>query len=252
MNETLEEMARALFKSWFVDFDPVRAKMDGRWKRGEWLPGLPAELYDLFPGNLTESKLGNVPEGWAIGTLGDIAVSPNRTVSPAEVPPETPYIGLQHMPRRSLALNRWEDAGQVTSNKSIFRQGALLFGKLRPYFHKAGIASVAGIASTDIVVVEPIAPDWSGLAACHLSSDDFVAYTDRTSTGTRMPRTSWPVMRQYTICLPSEAIAAEFHKITGPLLDRIVQNCNTSHDLAALRNILLPKLISGEIQAHRV
>ena len=252
MNETLEEMARALFKSWFVDFDPVRAKMDGRWKRGESLPGLPAELYDLFPANLTESKLGNVPEGWAIGTLGDIAVSPNRTVSPAEVPPETPYIGLQQMPRRSLALDRWEDAGQVSSNKSVFRQGALLFGKLRPYFHKIGIAPVAGIASTDIVVVEPIAPDWSGLAACHLSSDEFVAYTDRTSTGTRMPRTSWPVMKQYTICLPSEAVATEFQNIVGPLLDHIVQNCNASHGLYALQNVLLPKLISGEIQANHV
>ena len=252
MNETLEDISRALFKSWFVDFDPVRAKMNGSWQRGELLPGRPAELYDLFPENLTGSEQGNVPEGWAIGTLGDIAVSPNRTVSPAEVPPETPYIGLQHMPRRSLALNRWEDAGQVTSNKSIFRQGALLFGKLRPYFHKVGIASVAGIASTDIVVVEPIAPDWSGLAACHLSSHEFVAYADRTSTGTRMPRTSWPVMKQYAICLPSEAVAREFQKIVGPLLDHIVQNCNASHGLYALQNILLPKLISGEIQAHRV
>lgn len=252
MNGTLEEMARALFKSWFVDFDPVQAKMNGRWQRGESLPGLPAESYNLFPENLAGSELGNIPEGWAIGTLGDIAVSPNRTVSPAEVPPETPYIGLQHMPRRSLALDRWEGAGQVTSNKSVFRQGALLFGKLRPYFHKVGIASVAGIASTDIVVVEPIAPVWSGLAACHLSSDEFVAYADRTSTGTRMPRTSWPVMKRYAICLPSEPVAREFQKIVGPLLDRIVQNCNTSHALHALQNVLLPKLISGEIQAHRV
>ena len=58
MNQTLEEMARALFKSWFVDFDPVRAKMDGRWRRGESLPGLPADLYDLFPNRLVDSELG--------------------------------------------------------------------------------------------------------------------------------------------------------------------------------------------------
>ena len=64
MNETLEEMARALFKSWFVDFEPVRAKMEGRWRRGESLPGLPAELYDLFPGRLVGSEVGEVPEGW--------------------------------------------------------------------------------------------------------------------------------------------------------------------------------------------
>ena len=64
MNETLEEMARALFKSWFVDFDPVRAKMDGRWRRGESLPGLPAEYYDLFPDRLVDSELGEIPVEW--------------------------------------------------------------------------------------------------------------------------------------------------------------------------------------------
>ena len=61
MNRTLEEMARALFKSWFVDFAPVRAKMDGRWRRGQSLPGLPADLYDLFPDRLTPSELGEIP-----------------------------------------------------------------------------------------------------------------------------------------------------------------------------------------------
>ena len=70
MNQTLEAMARALFKSWFVDFDPVRAKMDGRWLRGESLPGLPADLYDLFPDRLVDSELGKVPEGWEVRALG--------------------------------------------------------------------------------------------------------------------------------------------------------------------------------------
>ena len=72
MNETLEEMARAVFKSWFVDFDPVRAKMEGRWCPGESLPGLPAEHYDLFPDRLVPSELGDIPEGWEAKTLGDV------------------------------------------------------------------------------------------------------------------------------------------------------------------------------------
>ena len=71
MNETLEEMARALFKSWFVDFEPVRAKMEGRWRRGESLPGLPADLYYLFPGRLVPSELGDIPEGWEVKPMGD-------------------------------------------------------------------------------------------------------------------------------------------------------------------------------------
>ena len=72
MNKTLEAMARALFKSWFVDFEPVRAKMEGRWRRGESLPGLPAEHYDLFPDRLVDSELGEIPEGWEVKPLGDI------------------------------------------------------------------------------------------------------------------------------------------------------------------------------------
>ena len=71
MNETLEAMARALFKSWFVAFEPVRAKMEGRWRRGESLPGIPADLYDLFPDSLVDSELGEVPEGWGVEGLGD-------------------------------------------------------------------------------------------------------------------------------------------------------------------------------------
>ena len=69
MNETLEGMARALFKSWFVDFEPVRAKVDGRWRRGQSLPGMPAELYDLFPDGMVDSELGEVPEGWEVVPL---------------------------------------------------------------------------------------------------------------------------------------------------------------------------------------
>lgn len=73
MNETLEAMARALFTSWFVDFDPVRAKIDGRWRRGESLPGLPAHLYDLFPDRLVSSELGEIPEGWGPVPFLDLA-----------------------------------------------------------------------------------------------------------------------------------------------------------------------------------
>ena len=73
ISETLEQMARAMFKAWFIDFEPVRAKMEGRWHRGETLPGLPSHLYDLFPDRLVDSELGKIPEGWGVGTLGDLA-----------------------------------------------------------------------------------------------------------------------------------------------------------------------------------
>jgi len=248
MNETLEEMARAIFKSWFVDFDPVRAKMDGSWRRGESLPGMPAEMYDLFPSRLVDSELGEIPEGWGMGCLADIADFPRRGVSPSALPEDTLYIGLEHMPRHSIALTQWENARKITSNKSMFNKGELLFGKLRPYFHKVGIAPIDGICSTDIVVLAPKLNSWSVFTLLSISTDEFVGYTDRTSTGTRMPRTSWKTMSNYKICLPPNKVIKIFQNITQTMIDRIVANVHESRTLSGLRDTLLPKLISGELR----
>ena len=247
INATLEGIARALFKSWFVDFEPVHAKMSGRWRRDESLPGMPAALWDAFSARLVATEAGDAPEGWNVKALGDIASSPRRGVSPADVDNETPYIGLQHMPRRSIALTEWATAGQVSSAKSIFKRGELLFGKLRPYFHKVGIAAVDGVCSTDILVVVPYMNEWSSFLLCCISTDEFVAYTDQTSTGTRMPRTNWKAMKQYKVCLPPDALASAFQEITEPTLKRIISNCHESQSLATQRDALLLELVSGEV-----
>ena len=239
MNETLEATARAIFRDWFVDFGPVRAKMEGR------EPYLPPGIWRLFPDALDDA---GKPKGWTMGTLSDIARSPRRTISPADVFRHTPYIGLEHMPRRSIALTQWESAVKVTSDKLAFRAGEILFGKLRPYFHKVGVAPVDGICSTDIVVVVSQAPQLSAFTAVCLSSDGFVDYTDRTSTGTRMPRTSWRTMGQYRICLPSEDVAGAFQGLAQPLIDCIGANIHEASFLAQFRDLLIPKLISGQIR----
>ena len=239
MNETLEAIARAIFTDWFVDFGPTRAKAEGR------APYLATELWDLFPDSLDdESK----PEDWGKGALADVADSPRRGVSPADVAEDTPYIGLAHMPRRSIALSEWDGAGNVTSNKSVFKEGEFLFGKLRPYFHKVGFAPLDGICSTDIVVVIPRASDWAAFTLACLSSDEFVGYTDQTSTGTKMPRTSWKAMGEYKMCLPPEQIARAFQSLAQPLIKRVSANIHESRTLSQTRDLLLPRLISGEIR----
>ena len=242
MNETLEAMARALFKAWFVDFEPVRAKMEGR------DTGLPAKIAALFPDRLVESELGEVPEGWEVGCLAEIAGSSRRGMSPSDVSKDTPYIGLEHMPRHSIALTQWENAGKVTSSKSAFRKGEFLFGKLRPYFHKVGVAPIDGICSTDIIVLLPKSNWWSNFVLSCISTDEFVAYTDQISTGTRMPRTSWKLMGNYQLCLPSDDVVGSFQNTTQPVIDRIVANIHESRTLATLRDTLLPKLVSGEVR----
>ena len=243
LNETLEAMARALFKSWFVDFDPVRAKMEGR------DTGLPEDIAGLFPDRLVNSEMGEIPEGWEVATLGDMAALRREGVDPASVASDTPYIGLADMPRGSIALPDWGATGSVSSRKSVFKAGDFLFGKLRPYFHKVGIAPVDGLCSTDIVVLGARLPKWSALVLACVSSSAFVAHTSQTATGTKMPRTSWKAMSRYKLCRPTDTVATEFQRIVSPMLLRIVGNIHESRTLAALRDTLLPKLISGEMRA---
>ena len=242
MNETLEAVAGTLFKAWFVDFDPVRAKIEGR------DTGLPRELCKLFPEEMATTREAHVPEGWRVGLLADIASAPRRGTNPRDWPPETAYIGLEHMPRRSVALTEWGRTEAVTSDKSQFERGEILFGKLRPYFHKVGIAPVDGVCSTDIVVLKPKDTIWSGFLLACVSSEKFVDYTDQTSTGTKMPRTSWKSMSQYPICIPTDAVANAFNEATQPLVERILSSVHENHVLAAVRDALLPKLVSGEIR----
>ena len=259
MSETLEAMARALFKSWFVDFDPVRAKhalskvegMDGRWQRGQSLPGLPAHLYDLFPDRLVDSELGEIPEGWEVGCLGDVANHSRRSIQPDDIENGTPYIALEHMPKGRIALTEWSTADALESNKYLFKRGEILFGKLRPYFHKVGVAPVDGVCSTDIVVLTATSSDWFGFVLGHVSSSEFVEYTNAGSTGTKMPRTSWNDMARYEFVLPPKPVANAFTELMQSSVDRITAGIHQSHTLAALRDTLLPKLISGEIRVHQ-
>jgi type I restriction enzyme S subunit len=216
MNETLEEMARALFKSWFVDFDPVRAKAEARQPAG-----MDAATAALFPDSFEDSELGLIPAGWRAGSVGDIAAELRTQVIPDQIEPGTPYIGLEHMPRRSISLSEWGESDDLESAKFRFSAGDILFGKLRPYFHKVGVAVIDGVSSTDIVVMEPKSEAWLSFLLCVVSSEEFVGYTDSVSTGTKMPRTSWRDMARYRVALPIKELAASFDADARPLLDRI-------------------------------
>ena len=244
MNETLEAMARALFKSWFVDFDPVRAKMGGRHT------GLPQEIAELFPDRLADSELGGIPEGWTVQELGDVAAQRRSGAKPGEINPDTPYIALQHMPKFSIALSEWATSDGLASSKFRFERGDILFGKLRPYFHKVGVAALDGVCSTDIVVVSPTSPDWFGFVLGHTSSPEFVDYTDAVSTGTRMPRTKWADMARFKIAIPNGELPKTFTGLVQPWVNRIVSAIHESRSLAAQRDVLLPKLVSGEVRAE--
>jgi type I restriction enzyme S subunit len=241
-NETLEAIAQALFKSWFVDFGPVRSKAEGR------DPGLPPRLADMFADSFDGSELGEIPTGWRAGVLADLAEHPRRGVQPDLVDPSTLYVGLEHMPRGRMVLDDWGGAGALESGKLKFRRGEILFGKLRPYFHKVGVAPIDGICSTDIVVIRPRTDPAFGLVLGIVSSDAFVDYAAAGSTGTRMPRTNWAEMAHFPCAIPPDQVMGSFTDQIRPAIDRVVSSIHESRTLAALRDTLLPKLISGELR----
>jgi type I restriction enzyme S subunit len=241
-NETLEAMAKTLFKSWFVDFDPVRAKAEGR------TTGLPAEISDLFPDSFEDSDLGEIPKGWEVGSLDQIGINPRETAKPEDMDSSDRYIGLEHMPRGSICLGESGQAEELESNKNRFRKGDLLFGKLRPYFKKTGCSQFDGVCSTDIVVVRKKGEYGVGFICCFLASDPFIDFTVAASSGTRMPRTSWKDMCEFPFAIPSKLLLCEFDKQFCHVINKITGNCIHSAYLAVLRDALLPKLISGELR----
>jgi type I restriction enzyme S subunit len=241
LNRTLAALAAKLFQAWFVEFYPVVAKSEGRCPIG-----MSEEIAALFPSEFTQTEDGPLPSGWRWGTLGDVARQVLERARPGELEGSTPYIGLEHMPPRSIALFHWGTAAQMQSHKSRFRRGHLLFGKLRPYFHKVGLAPVDGVCSTDIVVVEPRRPALLSFVLGHLSSTEFVTFADAGSDGTRMPRTSWERMARYPIALPDERCIEAFEQLTRPLFDKLIANIHECRMLHQLRELLLPRLFTGE------
>ena len=242
-NTTLEAISQALFKSWFVDFDPVRAK-----QRGLAPAGMDEATAALFPDSFEESALGLVPIGWRVGTLGDVSLNPRLGAKPENIPPETPYFGLEHMPRRSIALANAGTAEGLESGKFWFERDDVLFGKLRPYFHKVGLAPTRGVCSTDILVVRPNGPSLLGFIAMHASSDALIAHTTMLSNGARMPRTSWQDIADFKVVLPPQEVAAAFNGVAYALFERIFTNIDAARALSETRDTLLPRLISGQLR----
>ena len=228
--EILEEMARRLYEEWFVHF--------------------------RFPGHeevsFKESELGRIPEEWEVVQLGELVREVKGTIPPSRVDPDTPYVGLEHIPRRSITLKGWSTADTVESSKLPFSKGDILFGKIRPYFHKVSVAPVDGICSSDTILLRAQQQEHFGLALCCASSDEFVDHATQTSNGTKMPRANWKVLSQYQLLLPNAALLKTFNNFVSD----IVSQCRTlvfkNANLRAQRDLLLPKLVSGEIDVSDI
>ncbi len=234
MSETLGAMARALFKSWFVDFDPVRAKMEGRWRRGQSLPGLPAHLYALFPDRLVDSELGEIPEGWEATSIGELL--------------ELAYgKALKAENRRGGEVPVYGSNGKVGWHDERLAKGpGIVVGR-------KGNPGIVTWAPTDFFVIDTafyVMPKGS----CHSLRFLFHALRahDLASLGadSAVPGLNRNLAYMSPQILPSPLALERFDAITRRLGDRVHACSQETRTLAALRDTLLPKLISGELRVN--
>lgn len=217
----LEESARLLYREWFVDL--------------------------RFPGHEVCATTNGIPVGWARKALGEVGIQMKELADPKQLSADTAYLSMEHMNSKSLTLGMWESAAKVSSTKLRFESDDVLFGRIRPYFHKVGIAQTSGVTSTDVIVVRAISEEFLPLVALVMSSDEFVAHAVTTSNGTKMPRADWKVLKDWPVLIPDTDLLAAFADKVLPMFRLCKAMSSQNRYLQEARNALLPKLMSGEI-----
>lgn len=220
--QLLEEAARLIYQEWFVRL--------------------------RFPGHERVRVVDGVPEGWGRRQLSALCDEIRDTVRANRIDPTSPYIGLEHMPRRSITLSDWGAASEVQSDKHAFRKGDILFGKIRPYFHKVGVCLTDGVASTDAIVIRPRTRSLFSLVLMTVSSDLFVAHATQSSHGSKMPRANWKVLERFPVLVPSESSLRVFSTFIDPIVSELRTLALTNRKLQDARDLLLPRLMSGQIE----
>ncbi len=251
MNETLEAIARAIFKSWFVDFDPVRAKMEGRMPAG-----MDAATATLFPSAFQDSPLGKIPEGWKVVSLPEaIEVNPRRVLKKGTI---APYLHMQNLPTKGHRPRDW--IHREFSSGTKFINGDTLLARITPCIEngKTGFVDFlnegeVGWGSTEYIVLRPKPPLQVEFAYYLARSDDLRVFAIHNMTGTtgrqRVPASCFDY---YHFPVPTTLIAQRFSEIVQPLMEKIRVNSEQSRTLSQIRDALLPKLLSGEIRVDDV
>lgn len=259
MNATLEAMARALFQSWFVDFEPVRAKLDGRTPAG-----LDPSTFSLFPSHLVESSLGSIPQGWTVATLGQSCESGGGGIQTGPFGTQlhaSDYvdIGIPSIMPSDLRDNRIDVSGIARIRESDAE-------RLRAYRVQAG--DVVYSRRGDVERRSLIRRDEHGwlcgtgclrvrfgqgglvplFGAYYLGTAESRAWVVRHAVGATMPNLNTSILGGLPLVVPPRALQKVFSEIVGPWDERATVALHESRTLADLRDALLPKLLSGELR----
>jgi len=245
MNRTLEDLARGLFRSWFVDFDPMTKNGSAK---------APAAPHGLFPKRLVDSPLGPIPEGWRVCSLREaFEVNPTRRIPAGEV---APYLDMQNMPTDSAIPDEW--IMRACGSGMKFQNGDTLMARITPCLENGKTAYVnfladgqVGWGSTEYIVLRsrpPLPPEQSYFLA---RDEDFRSFAIANMTGSsgrqRVPAAAFD---KYLVVVPDAKAATAFGAFARGVLERVRMNSEESRRLAATRDALLPHLLSGEVRLH--
>lgn len=249
INETLELMAKAIFKEWFIDFGPVKAKAEGKKPFG-----MDDETASLFPDSFVDSEFGQIPKGWRAGLYKDLMCQTKSSVSPGRFQFETCFhYSLPNYDNGKFPFEEKIDG--IKSNKFIVNSGSILFSKLNPRMPRVWLPlhesdqDVRCLGSTEFVVINPISPENRWLSYCLLKENSFLERMSQIATGTSNShqRVKPESIFEQKFILPPKDILEEFNKRISPLFGLILNLQRESQSLKKCRELLLPKLIAGEI-----
>lgn len=247
MNATLEAMARALFKSWFVDFIPVRAKMEGRTP-----DGLSADIAAMFPDTLVDSPLGEIPKGWAVKTLADIVqLNPSERIPKDSV---APYLDMAALPTAGFFPE--EPRPRKVSSGSRFKNGDTLLARITPCLENGKTAYITeleeqqiGWGSTEFIVMRPKAPCPPEYGYLLARDENFRTFAIQSMTGSSgRQRVPVEALGRYEIVTPSAPLMEKFAIFVQPMFEKSIAAMRENQTLSQLRDTLLPKLISGHLR----
>ena len=248
MNETLEATARAIFKSWFVDFDPVRAKIDGR------EANLSPEVCELFPNRFVHSEMGEIPNGWSIGTLSDLSHKPQYgyTASAKDEPVGPKFLRITDINKK--AWIDWDAVPycEITDNdykKYHLEKGDVLIARMADPGHGVMVEeNQEAVFASYLIRYRPIREQYARFLQYWLRSSNYWNLVKERETGTTRASLNAKVLSGFPLVIPSPYIVETFSNQVSVLRDRVVANALEIQLLTTLRDTLLPKLLSGELR----